>query len=354
MSAPSRAAIENALSNRVAYPAATDADVPGRAGSPAALQAIYDGASLGFRVLVENGNRYTKTSMTPYALGGRITQEDATGSFVPTDDNLTDLGDASHRFRTLYLGTSVANAGNLAIELSGGGTTSLTLSNPTAGQVCDFYLDGAVRFSGPSPELNATADLLLNLNGAGVARTFAVRNSGAGGTCNIATDGNITPDATNTQDLGAPGARWQTLYLGTSLFTPSIQSSASLAVDVADAGTAIVTLRNPTSHLLALSIEGTVLPDGVRDIGASGPGQRWNAVYAGSVDASARVTGAGGVVPFVGTVAQVAAIAAPTPGLQAYATNGRCIGEGPGAGTGVLACWNGVQWSIADGSALAA
>lgn len=287
MSAPSRAAIENALSNRVAYPAATDADVPGRAGSPAALQAIYDGASLGFRVLVENGNRYTKTSMTPYALGGRITQEDATGSFVPTDDNLTDLGDASHRFRTLYLGTSVANAGNLAIELSGGGTTSLTLSNPTAGQVCDFYLDGAVRFSGPSPELNATADLLLNLNGAGVARTFAVRNSGAGGTCNIATDGNITPDATNTQDLGAPGARW-------------------------------------------------------------------HAVYAGSVDASARVTGAGGVVPFVGTVAQVGAIVGPTAGLMAFASDGRCIGEGPGAGTGTITWYNGTNWVIADGSTLAA
>jgi len=209
----SSAAIENALSNRIAYPAATDADVPGRAGSPAALQAIYDGASLGFRVLVENGNRYTKTSMTLYADGGRITQEDATGSFVPTDDNLTDLGDASHRFRTLYLGTSVANDGNLAVSLSGVGTTALVLSNPTVGQVADFYLDGAVRFSGAAPEINANVDVLVNLNSAGVARTLAVRNSGAGGTCNIATDGNITPDATNTQNLGAPGARWQTLYL---------------------------------------------------------------------------------------------------------------------------------------------
>lgn len=144
MSAPNRAAIENAITNRIAYRAATDADVPGRAGSSAALQAIYDGASLGFRVLVENGNRYTKTSMTLYADGGRITQEDATGSFVPPDDDLTDLGDPTHRFRTLYLGTSIQNDGDLTAVLTGSATRTFFVGNPTPGQVANIVTNGGI------------------------------------------------------------------------------------------------------------------------------------------------------------------------------------------------------------------
>jgi hypothetical protein len=66
MSAPSRAAIENAITRRVGYEAATDADVPGREGSAPAQIITYDSASLGWRVVVANGNRYTKTSMTPF------------------------------------------------------------------------------------------------------------------------------------------------------------------------------------------------------------------------------------------------------------------------------------------------
>lgn len=54
----------------------TDAEVAGREGSSAALQAQFDGAWPGFRVLVSsNGNRYTKTSATRYADGGRMVQE---------------------------------------------------------------------------------------------------------------------------------------------------------------------------------------------------------------------------------------------------------------------------------------
>lgn len=86
MSAPIRGLIENAISCRVAYPATTDSDVPGREGSTTAQQALYDSAYFGFRVLVSsNGNRYTKTSMTKYADGGRITQEDTGGGAAGID-----------------------------------------------------------------------------------------------------------------------------------------------------------------------------------------------------------------------------------------------------------------------------
>lgn len=71
--------------------------------------------------------------------------------------------------------------------------------------------------------------------------------------------------------------------------------------------------------------------------------------------ASGRWTFQAGVVPFVGTVAQVEAIAAPTPGLRVFATDGRnpALAEGAGAGTGIGAEWNGTAWIVGDGSTLA-
>lgn len=251
MSAPNHAAIENALSNRIAYHAATDADVPGRAGSPAALQAIYDGASLGFRVLVENGNRYTKTSMTLYADGGRITQEDATGSFVPTDDNLTDLGDASHRFRTLYLGTSITNDGDLAINLTGAASRTLNLTNSTPAQTASLYCDGNVRADG-------------------------------GGTFGTA----VTPLATNTVDLGLTGNRWRSLYLGTKLDTPLIEHSGDVTVDLlgkSGAHTFSVTCSSGGAGRADLSVQGYLQTYGPEILMAATPNAtiRANGINAG-------------------------------------------------------------------------
>lgn len=58
--------------------------------------------------------------------------------------------------------------------------------------------------------------------------------------------------------------------------------------------------------------------------------------------------------PYVGTVAQVAALTPPA-GSLAYATNGRKNGEGAGLGTGVLAFRDGTQWRACDtGATLAA
>lgn len=70
---------------------------------------------------------------------------------------------------------------------------------------------------------------------------------------------------------------------------------------------------------------------------------------------SHRWTFQAGMVPFVGTVAQVEAIAAPTPGLRVFATDGRnpTLAEGAGAGTGIGAEWNGTAWIVGDGSTLA-
>lgn len=66
------------------------------------------------------------------------------GSFVPPNDNLTDLGDASHRFRTLYLGTSITNAADLLVDLTGAATRVLTVRNSTPLYTCNLAVDGDV------------------------------------------------------------------------------------------------------------------------------------------------------------------------------------------------------------------
>lgn len=225
-------------------------------------------------------------------------------SFVPSNDNLTDLGDATHRFRTLWLGTSIRNTSSLDVMLDAGTTATFGIFNPTT-----------------------ALGVLLEV------------------------DGDVRPLADGLSALGAPLVRWAGIYLSGLINNPS----GSLVIACDNAGTTKLTVRNSTvGQRCDIETDGDILPvtTNVRDIGATGA--RWARVYAGTVDATERVIGAGGLVPFVGTVAQVGAIVGPTPGLVAFATNGRCIGEGPGAGTGTLAWWNGAQWSIADGSALSA
>ena len=102
--------------------------MPGREGSSAEEQSTYDGASLGFRVLVSsNGNRYTKTSMTPYASGGRITQEDTGGGAAGVDEIFSNASGA------LAVGDLVYLAGNDEIALASGiAVTSLATGVVTA------------------------------------------------------------------------------------------------------------------------------------------------------------------------------------------------------------------------------
>lgn len=67
--------------------------------------------------------------------------------FVPSDDNLTDLGSLTAEFRTLYLGTSIVNdLGSLAIDLQGGTPTTLAVGNSGGGplSVANITADGVI------------------------------------------------------------------------------------------------------------------------------------------------------------------------------------------------------------------
>lgn len=61
---------------------------------------------------------------------------------TPVNDNGTDLGSSGARVRTLFVGTSITNAGNLSIELTGATTRTLTIRNTTSSQQVDVDLDG--------------------------------------------------------------------------------------------------------------------------------------------------------------------------------------------------------------------
>lgn len=76
--------------------------------------------------------------------------------YTPTNDNLTDLGDAAARFRTLYLGTSVVNLGGLAIDLRDAGNTTLTLQNSLGG-VANLSIDGGLTVAGALSFFGTTA-----------------------------------------------------------------------------------------------------------------------------------------------------------------------------------------------------
>lgn len=76
--------------------------------------------------------------------------------YVPTDDNLTDLGTTGARFRTLYLGTSIVNTASLTIDLRNSVDTTLTLSNSLAG-VANLAIDGGLTVAGALSFFGTTA-----------------------------------------------------------------------------------------------------------------------------------------------------------------------------------------------------
>lgn len=69
-------------------------------------------------------------------------------ALTPVNDNGTDLGASNKRVRVAFIGTSIDNAGNLGINLSGAATRTLTLQNPTSGQVANLEVDGELFFRG--------------------------------------------------------------------------------------------------------------------------------------------------------------------------------------------------------------
>ena len=65
--------------------------------------------------------------------------------FVPSDDNLTDLGDASHRFRSLYIGTSINNpSGDIEVRFNQATTRTLTVANANGGGTANLQVQGSV------------------------------------------------------------------------------------------------------------------------------------------------------------------------------------------------------------------
>ena len=114
----------------------TDADVPGKDGASADLIKRFNDMPRGAFVFVEDDPTllYYKGSGASYLSGNRIELvATGAGGFVPPNDNLTDLGDSTHRFRSLYLGTSILNAGNLEVDCSGATDRTLQIHNSGAG-----------------------------------------------------------------------------------------------------------------------------------------------------------------------------------------------------------------------------
>lgn len=125
---------------------ATDADVPGKDGASADLIKRFNDMPRGAFVFVEDDPTllYYKGSGASYLSGNRIELvATGAGGFVPPNDNLTDLGDSTHRFRSLYLGTSILNAGNLEVDCSGATDRTLQIHNSGAG-VLNVTVDGSL------------------------------------------------------------------------------------------------------------------------------------------------------------------------------------------------------------------
>lgn len=68
-----------------------------------------------------------------------------TTPFVPDNDNLTDLGDSTHRFRTLYLGTAISNpSGNLEVRFNEATARELVVANANVGGIANVSVQGSV------------------------------------------------------------------------------------------------------------------------------------------------------------------------------------------------------------------
>lgn len=229
----------------------------------------------------------------------------AGGGYVPSNDNLTDLGDATHRFRTLWLGTSIRNTSSLDVLLDAGTTATFGLRNPTTAQGVLLEVDGDVRprvagvsslgsalnpwlalalAGGAGSQITAAGDLAVQLSG-GATRTLTIENPTPGQVASVQVDGQVTallggvlagclPYSTNAYDLGATGNRWRTLYLATSLDTPLIARNGDLTVELDGGGggprTVVLTHVGTTSRV-DLSVSGIVQTYGTEILMAAVP-----------------------------------------------------------------------------------
>ncbi len=159
-------------------------------------------------------------------------------SFIPPDDNVTDLGSAAKRFHSLYVGTSIKNAGNLAIDLSGAGTRTLAIGNSDAG-VCDVTVDGNVTAAVNLFSLgDATAyDLLHFRSGTAFDGTFQ---------CALTASHDWTfPDTDGTVTLNAATQTLSNKTLGNTTVVTSFLGST---------GTTVVSFSNSASTVNHIGI----------------------------------------------------------------------------------------------------
>lgn len=100
--------------------------------------------------------------------------------YVPTNDNGTDLGSAVAQFRTLYLGTSISNGfGALTIDVPGGGTTAVSITNSGAG-VCTLTVDGII--TGTGGLATGASGTVSFFGGTARAQLGAIADPAGGGT----------------------------------------------------------------------------------------------------------------------------------------------------------------------------
>jgi len=207
-------------------------------------------------------------------------------SFVPTNDNLTDLGDSTHRFRTLWLGTSVVNtSGDLTIDLRDPGITRLRVENST----------------GPDADLSVEGDVSLG--------------------------GTLLPAANNAQDAGSSAVGWRTAYLtrGIVNIDPAL---TGLSVDVQGVGNRVFDIGNSLGGVCNLTVDGTIRAGTAAQLTGSAPllallsagggagGLQLTDVVSSvnGVNVTTSVTGAAAQLAAYGTDAEVGLVVAPKGG----------------------------------------
>lgn len=233
-------------------------------------------------VVTSLANDFVGIVQNPAAAPTEIT----TASFIPTNNNLTDLGDNTHEFRWLYLGTGIRNAlGDLQIDLQGGGTTQLTIINSGAG-VAALGVDGFIAFGG-----------------------------------------DLAPDGDNTQDIGDATHRIQTAHIGTSIVATG---PTGLTIQCNDGGNTVCAVGNTGLGTCALWVDGYIQAgQSARLTGSTG----FEALLNGGQGAGLRVTDT------LGSVNGVDVAAAATGGgvsVAAYGTDANVDLNINPKGTGVL------------------
>lgn len=202
----------------------------------------------------------------------------------------------------------------------------VSTTDPADGQMLAYSLaDVAYVPTTPSSGVSLTSDAAVALGSAAVGNgTTAARSNHVHPTTGLAT---LAAENTFTQ---------RQLFDGGAL----INAGQVLTFQTGSNSVAI----NQGAHTFA-SARTVYFPDASGEIDITGAAQT----------ATARKTFAAGLVPFVGTVAEINAIGSPTVGLEAFATDGRVGAEGAGLGTGCPVYYGAGQWRrYEDGAQVAA